>query len=270
MRKGSRAPRGTFALLALCCTAAATLTGCGGPAPDGYVAVGAAAPGPERGAGENVAPRDGVEFQPLSTPDASAGSSASSSTSADAPGSETSAGSTPGGGPPAAPGDFATPPGTSPAPGRPTTPGGAPATPGAPSTGPGATKPGTPKPGTPEPGTPKPGTTPPGTTPGPATPAKLTLSPPARAAASDRWCERVTVTFTNTGTTAARSGTVTFATHVIGALGIDWATIATTQPLPAPIPGGAAKTGTYTVCLEAWRVPLGMHVETRKVTATWN
>lgn len=75
--------------------------------------------------------------------------------------------------------------------------------------------------------------------------------------------------FTNTGTTAARSGAVTFSTHVIGTLGIDWATITTTQPLPTPIPGGATKTQTYTVCVESWRVPLGMHVETQKTTATW-
>ncbi|MDX3535337.1 hypothetical protein PV721_13305, partial [Streptomyces sp. MB09-01] len=104
----------------------------------------------------------------------------------------------------------------------------------------------------------------------PATPAKLTLSAPSRSAAADRWCERVTVTFTNTGTTAARAGTVSFATHIIGALGIDWATVTTTQPLPAPLAGGASKTQTYTVCVEAWRVPLGMHVDTRSVTATWS
>ncbi|EFL16404.1 predicted protein, partial [Streptomyces sp. C] len=112
-----------------------------------------------------------------------------------------------------------------------------------------------------------PGTTPPAP---PATPARLTLGTPVRAAASSRWCERVTVTFTNTGTTAARSGTVSFATHIIGALGVDWATITTTQPLPAPIAGGSSKTQTYTVCVEAWRVPLGMHVETRNVSAAWN
>ncbi|WP_237291454.1 hypothetical protein [Streptomyces sp. Sge12] len=78
------------------------------------------------------------------------------------------------------------------------------------------------------------------------------------------------MTFTNTGTTAARSGTVSFATHIIGALGVDWATITTSQPLPAPLAGGASKTQAYTVCVESWRVPLGMHVDTRKVTATWS
>ncbi|MDT9691867.1 hypothetical protein Q5762_26750 [Streptomyces sp. P9(2023)] len=87
--------------------------------------------------------------------------------------------------------------------------------------------------------------------------------------ADERWCEKVTVTFRNTGGTAATSGTVTFATHIIGALGIDWATIESAQPLPTPIAPGAARTHTYTVCVESWRVPLGMHVDTQKVTATW-
>lgn len=263
MRKGSRA---ATTLLALCCTAAVGLTGCGGPARDGYVAVGAAAPGPERGAGENVAPQGRLEFQQLGGPSATGGPSASAGTSAGTPGSGSSGGSTPGGaaatgvggsagasGAPAGPGRTTTAPGT---PGTPNTSG----TPGTP-TGPASpTRPGGPST--------KPGTTPPA--PPPATPARLTLSTPTRAAAADRWCERVTVTFTNNGITAARSGTVSFATHIIGALGVDWATITTTQPLPAPIAGGAAKTQTYTVCVEAWRVPLGMHVDTRKATATWS
>ncbi|MFD5188386.1 hypothetical protein ACFWMU_09525 [Streptomyces sp. NPDC058357] len=103
--------------------------------------------------------------------------------------------------------------------------------------------------------------------PAPGGPAELAVGAPVRAAADERWCEKVTVEFRNTGGSAARSGTVTFATHVIGALGVDWATIESTGPLPAPIDAGAARTKTYTVCVDAWRVPLGMHVETRDVTA---
>ncbi|MFE7324638.1 hypothetical protein ACFU8W_06585 [Streptomyces sp. NPDC057565] len=103
----------------------------------------------------------------------------------------------------------------------------------------------------------------------PAAPAVLTLGTPERAAADHRWCEKVTVEFRNTGGSPARSGTVTFATHIIGGLGIDWATVETTAPLPAPIDAGAAQEKTYTVCVDAWRVPLGMHVETRDVTAVW-
>ncbi|WP_327245302.1 hypothetical protein [Streptomyces sp. NBC_01320] len=103
----------------------------------------------------------------------------------------------------------------------------------------------------------------------PAAPAVLTLGAPERVAADHRWCEKVTVEFRNTGGSPARSGTVTFATHIIGGLGIDWATVETTAPLPAPIDAGAAREKTYTVCVDAWRVPLGMHVETRDVTAVW-
>ncbi|MEU9230880.1 hypothetical protein [Streptomyces subrutilus] len=270
MRKGSRAA----ALLALCCTAAAGLTGCGGPARDGYLAVGAAAPGPERGAGENVAPQGGVEFQPLGGPSAAGGSSVSSSTPASTPGSQVPGGSAQGGAATTGPGGSARPPGTppgagpsTPAPGTPAGSGGSGGPGGSGGSGSPGGSGGSGAPGTPSSPAAKPGTTPP---PPPATPAKLTLSAPARSAAADRWCEQVTVTFTNTGSAAARSGTVSFATHIIGALGIDWATITTTQPLPAPIAGGTARTQRYTVCVEAWRVPLGMHVETRQVTATWN
>ncbi|CAM5546494.1 hypothetical protein SNARM312S_00605 [Streptomyces narbonensis] len=97
----------------------------------------------------------------------------------------------------------------------------------------------------------------------------LTVSTPVLADGDRRWCERVTVTFRNTGGTAARSGTVTFATHIIGALGVDWATITSSQPLPAPIAAATSRTQTYTVCVDSWRVPLGMRVDTRKVTVSW-
>ncbi|MER6094722.1 hypothetical protein ABT154_02400 [Streptomyces sp. NPDC001728] len=107
---------------------------------------------------------------------------------------------------------------------------------------------------------------PPSPTPAPG-PALLSVSAPVLADGDQRWCERVTVTIRNSGDTAARSGTVTFATHVIGALGVDWATLTSTQPLPAPIAAGAARTETYTVCVDSWRVPLGMRIDTRAVTA---
>ncbi|GLX21761.1 hypothetical protein [Streptomyces lavendulae] len=272
MRTG---PRAALALV-LCCTALAGLAGCGQDR-DGYAVVGAAAAGPERSAGENVPPRGQVEFQPLASGGPAPSADAPGPTPPGAPGSRPADGFGPGGGTATAPVGSAPAPGTPPDPGTPATPGGtggagtgattpgAPGTPAppAPPTSPGA--PGTPAP--PAPPAPKPGTTPPVP---PATPARLTLGTPVRAAASSRWCERVTVTFTNTGTTAARSGTVSFATHVIGALGVDWATITPSQPLPAPIAGGGSKTQTYTVCVEAWRVPLGMHVETRNVSAAWN
>ncbi|MFJ3306167.1 hypothetical protein ACIPSA_24170 [Streptomyces sp. NPDC086549] len=103
----------------------------------------------------------------------------------------------------------------------------------------------------------------------PPAPAALTWEAPAREATDKRWCEKVTVAFHNSGGTAVRSGTVTFGTHIIGALGIDWATIESTEDLPAPIGADAGMTKTWTVCVDAWRVPLGMHIETRDVTVQW-
>ncbi|MEU9780721.1 hypothetical protein AB0H92_07030 [Streptomyces phaeochromogenes] len=94
-------------------------------------------------------------------------------------------------------------------------------------------------------------------------PAVLYIGDPEREPADKRWCEKVTVGFRNTGGTAVRSGTVTLGTHIIGALGIDWATVESAEKLPAPIAPGAREEKTWTVCVDAWRVPLGMHVETR-------
>lgn len=104
---------------------------------------------------------------------------------------------------------------------------------------------------------------------GPAGPAVLSVGDPAREATDQRWCEKVTVSFRNTGGTAVRSGTVTLGTHIIGALGIDWATIDSTRDLPAPIAAGTSSTKTWTVCVDAWRVPLGTHIETRDVSVQW-
>lgn len=105
----------------------------------------------------------------------------------------------------------------------------------------------------------------------PSTPAPATLvvGAPEREATDRRWCEKVTLSFRNTGGTAVRSGTVSLGTHIIGALGIDWATIGSTRDLPAPIAPGAGTEKSWTVCVDAWRVPLGMHVETRDVSVQW-
>jgi hypothetical protein len=96
------------------------------------------------------------------------------------------------------------------------------------------------------------------------------VSDPAREPTDKRWCEKVTLGFHNVGGTAVRSGTVTFGTHVIGALGVDWATVESTEELPGPIRAGASKEETWMVCVDAWRVPLGMHIETRDVTVRWD
>jgi hypothetical protein len=96
-------------------------------------------------------------------------------------------------------------------------------------------------------------------------PARLAVSGPTRAASDVRWCEYVTVAFTNTGGQPATTGTVTFGTHIIGLLGIDWATVETDEAVPVPVEGGEKKEKTWEICVDAWRVPLGMHVETQDV-----
>ncbi|UXX94574.1 hypothetical protein N7U49_25620 [Streptomyces sp. AD2-2] len=105
---------------------------------------------------------------------------------------------------------------------------------------------------------------------GSPTPAALTWAAPTRKATDKRWCEDVTLAFHNSGGTAVRSGTVTLGTHIIGSLGIDWATIQSTERLPTPIAANTHKNATWTVCVDAWRVPLGMHIETRDVSVEWH
>ncbi|MGY1499137.1 hypothetical protein ACW4TU_21555 [Streptomyces sp. QTS52] len=110
------------------------------------------------------------------------------------------------------------------------------------------------------------------TTPGPSPPvgpAHLTTGAPVREPTDKRWCEKVTLAFHNTGDSPVRSGTVTFGTHIIDLLGIDWATIESTVPLPVPIGPGATREESWTVCVAEWRVPWGMRVETRVVEVEW-
>ncbi|MEU1817335.1 hypothetical protein ABZ543_19375 [Streptomyces roseifaciens] len=73
----------------------------------------------------------------------------------------------------------------------------------------------------------------------------------------------------NSGGSPVTTGTVTFGSHVIDLLGLDWSTITSAQPLPVPIEAGAAVEWSWTVCVDAWRVPWGMHVETRDVKVEW-
>ncbi|MEU7026731.1 hypothetical protein AB0A60_08550 [Streptomyces sp. NPDC046275] len=257
-------------VVALCLGGA--LTACGGSDDgEGYAALGAGSS--PKGA---VPPSGSVTLVPLDpattapgltsstsrpspAPEGREGSagSASSPDGPDGPGSGTSAGTGTGTGTGRGVGTGTEPGGTATAPPPVTGAPAPPRTPGSPATTPGPAP-------TPTAPAPAPSTT----APAPA-PALLTLSTPVLTDTDRRWCENVTVTFRNTGGTAARSGTVTFATHVIGALGIDWATVTTTQPLPAPIQAGTTRTHTYTVCVDSWRVPIGMRVDTRKVTASW-
>ncbi|QDY81065.1 hypothetical protein FQU76_15855 [Streptomyces qinzhouensis] len=257
--------------MALCLGGA--LTACGSGDGDGYAAVGPVGPEGSSGTPKGVVPpKGGVSMLPLEPGAAPAAGDARPGSGARPPASASPSPLTtaPGTGPSSAPSSSApdsvsggtegsTGSGTAPSTGPSTTPEG----PGGP--GPDAPKP----PGTTPPTTPTtPPTAPPGAKP-PAGPAVIVVGTPVRTPTDRRWCEKVTVEFRNTGGRAAVSGTVTFGTHIIGALGIDWATVTTRQPLPAPIAAGAAGTETYTVCVDAWRVPPGMRIETRDIGADW-
>ncbi|WP_338931771.1 hypothetical protein WEB32_18185 [Streptomyces netropsis] len=244
----------------------ALLTGCGGSDRDGYVATGAAGPGTSRSG--VVPPTGGVKLMPLdgepgrpsshgprrspsgapSTPEAPRGASSTTTTGPDARIGTGGAGP----GPVTIPG---TPGGTGPASGG--NSGDSPASPAPPA----------PSPSTP----PTPGPRPsPSTGTPPGTPAVLDIGTPRREPDSERrWCEKVTVIFTNTGGRPVTDGAVTFGTHIIGPLGTDWATLTSSEPLPVPIDAGQAREKTWTVCVDAWRVPLGMHIETRDVSVKW-
>ncbi|SCF95952.1 hypothetical protein [Streptomyces sp. Ncost-T10-10d] len=260
--RNSTGRRGTViaASAAVLCLGGALAACGGGTADDGYVAVGAAGAGPERTPSGAVAPSGKVTLVPLDrggkgggsagdradgggpSPSASvvgdgSGGTSAASGAADRP---TGAIGPRAGGAGSGTGSTGGATGGTTGPGDSGGPGGDPTGPATPSA-PGSTA--------------------------PAGPAVLVVGAPERASADERWCEKVTVEFRNTGGSSARSGTVTFATHIIGGLGIDWATVESSGPLPAPIDAGAARTKTYTVCVDAWRVPLGMHVETRDVTA---
>ncbi|MDC0772434.1 hypothetical protein [Streptomyces sp. HD] len=224
------------------------LTACGGGAGgDGYVATGAAG-GPPRVSDAAVAPTGEVTLVPLDEPERGGSAGDSGAESGGGSGNSPAQGWNQAPEPPSPEGTErrVQPPGNSvdPAPDPAVTPGHSTTSPGA-------------------------SPTPPSAPPASPSPAKLTVSDPVRKPTDKRWCEKVTLDFHNTGGTAIPSGTVAFGTHVIGALGIDWATIESTAKLPAPLGPGARKEKTWTVCVDAWRVPLGMHIETRDVTVRW-
>ncbi|MEU1779385.1 MULTISPECIES: hypothetical protein [Streptomyces] len=95
----------------------------------------------------------------------------------------------------------------------------------------------------------------------------LTVSIPHREPTDERWCERVTLAFTNTGPTPIASGTVTLLVHILGKTGADRGTVPFTHALPAPIAPGSTRRDTWKVCVEEGRVPPGARIETREITA---
>ncbi|MET8270028.1 hypothetical protein [Streptomyces sp. NPDC005096] len=267
---GSTGRRGTVFVASaavLCLGGALAACGAGAGGGDGYVAVGAAGTEPEKAPTGAVAPSGKVTLIPLDGAGSDSGGGDADEGAEPKPGSSAQSGPPGGagatgdgaGGGTQSPGSSGTVTGGTTGSASSSSSGGTGSADGTGGTGSGGSGSVSQGPSTPS----APGST------APSGPAVLTLSAPERAAADDRWCEKVTVEFRNTGGSPVRSGTVTFATHIIGALGIDWATIESTAPLPAPIDAGAARKKTYTVCVDAWRVPLGMHIETRDVTAVW-
>ncbi|MFI7005652.1 hypothetical protein [Streptomyces sp. NPDC050145] len=249
-------------------TAAFTL---GGEAPRaGYVAVGAAG-GPADASGHGAAPRGKVELVPLDPPgpsgaarddaDGSAGSASGGGTSGSGDGGSAAPGAGDGTGP-ASPGSETQAGSGGTGPGSGSGSGGDTGTDSGTDTGTGT--------GTGTGTSPSaPGTSPPDPSGEPSTggPALLKLvGDPGLDDTDRRWCQDVTLKLLNSGGSAVRSGTVTFETHIIGALGVDWATIENTEKLPVPIEAGEKKEKTWKVCVDSWRVPLGMHLETRDVT----
>ncbi|MCZ1008609.1 hypothetical protein O1L68_19585 [Streptomyces lydicus] len=104
---------------------------------------------------------------------------------------------------------------------------------------------------------------------GPGAPSGLLIGKPALAGTDVRWCQKVTVDFLNNGARPVTAGSIVFGTHIIGALGVDWATLTSTHPLPLPLAVGRRQTGTWRVCVDGWRVPLGMHLDTKDVSFRW-
>ncbi|MGP3980597.1 hypothetical protein [Streptomyces sp. KR80] len=263
------ARRRAAAITAAVLSLGALLTGCGGGGgDDGYVAVGAVGPSAEEAREQAVPPEGEVTLIPLDTSERGNG-----------PGGA-GAGSTPGrtpeasGGPDTPQGIDVEGRGGHPGPGGTSdgstgsgTGGGRPGDGTGGGSGPGhdsGNGPGSGDQGG-DPG--RPDDQPP--PPGPVRPAALSVGSPERAPTDQRWCEKVTLDLHNTGDEPVTSGTVTFGTHIIDSIGIDWATIVSTRKLPVPIVGGQRTEKTWTVCVDAWRVPLGMHIETQDVDVAW-
>ncbi|WPO72751.1 hypothetical protein [Streptomyces sp. KN37] len=270
MRRGARNVLGASAAL-LCL--GGLLAACGGESGDGHVATGAVDSVPDKAPGEAGGPTGDVRLIPLNGDSGDAGDQggqggggtggAKDSGGGAGDGRGDSAGATPRGTDRDAPGSS----GAGGTEGKPPTAQGSPPASATP-TGPSGSAP--PSAGTPPGGGPTPPRTErPRPAEPPSGPAVLSVGEPERAPAAKRWCEKVTVTFHNSGGSPVRSGTVTFGTHIIGALGVDWGTVESTEELPAPIEAGRKKTETWPICVDAWRVPLGMHVETRDVSVDW-
>lgn len=251
---------GAASVAVVCVSAGAVVALDGGDGREGYVAVGAAGAAPTS-PGDRVAPTGKVELVPLDSPAAktpgapdpseksAAGRAGADSAGGDGTGGDDTGGDKAGGQEAEADAPDA---------------GGAPPTgeaPGESGTPPAADKPS---------GNTAPDSDAAPSSSAPSGPAELKVAgDPELKKADKRWCQDVTLTLHNSGGSAVRSGTVSFETHVIGALGIDWATVDVKKKLPVPIGAGEKKRKTWTVCVDEWRVPLGMRLETKDVDVDW-
>ncbi|MFI9150740.1 hypothetical protein [Streptomyces sp. NPDC053367] len=82
----------------------------------------------------------------------------------------------------------------------------------------------------------------------------------------ERRYESATAELHDAGGTAARSGAATLAPHIIGTPGADRSTARPAQDLPMATAPGTRTEPARKACVEAWRVPLGVCVETRDVS----
>ncbi|MFJ9177014.1 hypothetical protein [Streptomyces sp. NPDC102360] len=246
---------GAASVAAVCVSAGAVVALDGDGGPDAYVAVGAAGAAATK-PGDRVAPHGKVKLVPLDPPETDApgtpGSSGKGETgeaaedgpdAGGAPPVGEVPGASPGSSPGSSPGDSGTPPVTEKPSGN-SGSGSAEGSGAAPDRGDTSSSP-------------------------PSGPAALKVGDPEFKKADKRWCQDVTLALHNSGGSAVRSGTVTFETHVLGALGIDWATIDVKKKLPVPLGAGEKKRKTWTVCVDEWRVPLGMRLETKDVDVDW-
>ncbi|MER5443563.1 hypothetical protein [Streptomyces sp. NPDC002790] len=242
---------GAASVAAVCVSAGAVVALDGDGGPDPYVAVGAAGAAPT-GPGDRVAPHGKVELVPLDPPETGS-PGASGSSGKGGTGKAAEDGPDAGGAPPArevpgeSPGGDGTTPATEKPPGNSGSAGGSGS---AERSGAASDR----------------GDTPSSS---PSGPALLKVGDPVLKDADKRWCQDVTLALHNSGGSAVRSGKVTFETHVLGALGVDWATVDVTKKLPAPLGAGEKKRKTWTVCVDQWRVPLGMRLETKDVDVDW-
>lgn len=89
----------------------------------------------------------------------------------------------------------------------------------------------------------------------------LTAGIPRTTPGSRPGCADVTVAYDNEGRTPIRSGRIVITMDVVDPLGIAWAPYRASAPLPVPIAAGARPAVTYDLCLAAWRVTPGTHLE---------